>query len=64
MQILKSISAREFFGRFRWLRRQLWGDGYFVRMVGDEATTEIIRRYIRYQKSPQYIQLELWEEGC
>ena len=34
-QILKSISAREIFQRFSWLRERLWGgelweDGYFV----------------------------------
>jgi len=41
-QILKSISAREIFHRFPWLRQQLWGDGYFVRSVGDQVTTDII----------------------
>ena len=68
MQIMKSISARELFGRFPWVRRKLWGgefwgDGYFVRSVGDQVTTEIIRRYIRYQKGPKEVQLELWEQG-
>jgi putative transposase len=68
MQIMKSISARETFARFPWLRRKLWGgefwgDGYFVRSIGDQVTSEIIRRYIRYQKSPKYVQLELWAEG-
>ena len=68
VQILKSISARELFARFPRLRRQLWGgqlweDGYFVRSVGDAVTAEIIRRYIRYQKSPQNIQLSLFNEG-
>jgi len=53
MQILKSVSAREFYTRFSWLRRklwggELWGDGYFVRSVGDQVTAEIIRRYIGY----------------
>lgn len=43
VQILKSLSARELFARFPWLRRklwggELWGDGYFVRSVGDEVT--------------------------
>ena len=67
-QILKSISARELLARCPRLRRQLWGgqlweDGYFVRSVGDAVTAEIIRRYIRYQKSPQNIQLHLFNEG-
>jgi putative transposase len=68
MQILKSISARELFARFPWLKGklwggELWGDGYFVRSVGDQVTSEIIRRYIIYQHNPKYIQLELWEES-
>ena len=68
MQILKSVSARELFARFPWLRRklwggELWGDGYFVRSVGDQVTAEIIRRYVRYQKSARNIQLELWDES-
>jgi len=67
VQILKSISARELFARFGWLRQKLWGgelwqDGYFVRSVGDAVTAEVIRRYIRYQKQPREIQLELWDE--
>ena len=68
VQILKSISARELFTRFPRLRRRLWGgqlweDGYFVRSVGDAVTAEIIRRYIRYQKHPQSVQLSLFDEG-
>ena len=67
-QILQSISARELFARCPRLRRQLWGgqlweDGYFVRSVGDAVTAEIIRRSIRYQQSPQNIQLHLFNEG-
>jgi putative transposase len=66
--ILKSLSARALFARFPRLRRQLWGgqfweDGYFVRSAGDAVTAEIIRRYIRYQKSPQNVQLSLFGEG-
>ncbi len=54
VQIMKSISAREVFQRFPQLRKQLWagelwGDGYFVRSVGDQVTSEVIRRYIEYQ---------------
>ena len=65
VQILKSISAREIFARFPWIRRQLWGgelweDGHFVRSVGDEVTADVIRRYIRYQKRAKTVQLELW----
>ena len=67
VQILKRISARELLARFPRLRRQFWGgqlweDGYFVRSVGDAVTAEIIRRYIRYQKNPQNVQLSLFDE--
>jgi putative transposase len=65
-QILKSISAREVFRQFPWLRHKLWGgelweDGYFVRSVGDEVTSEIIRRYVQYQdEQSNALQLKLW----
>jgi putative transposase len=54
MLILKSISAREMFARFPELRKQLWGgelwsDGGYIGIVGDELTSEIVRRYIREQ---------------
>ena len=63
-QILKSLWAREIFQRSPWLRQQLWGgevwgDGYFVRSVGDQVTAEMIRWYIRYQ-GDQTEQLKLW----
>ena len=53
--ILKSISARRAFERFKWLRerfwsRELWERGYAVRTVGDAVTAELIRRYIRRHK--------------
>lgn len=54
-QIVKSLSAREIFQGFPWLRQQVWGgepwgDGYFVRSVGDQVTAEMIRRHIRHQQ--------------
>lgn len=54
VQIFKSISAREIFKKYPSLRRvlwkrELWNDGYFVRSVGDKVTSEVIRRYIKYQ---------------
>jgi putative transposase len=67
MQIIKSISAREVFEQFPQLRKQLWagkfwGAGYFVRSVGDEVTTEVIRNYIRYQDTDHNTgQLSLWD---
>ncbi len=66
-QILKSLSARELFQRYPWLRQKLWGgefwgDGYFVRTVGDEVTAEVVRKYIRYQKRVVEKQLTLWDD--
>ena len=45
VQVMKSISVREMFQRFPWLRERLWAgelwdDGYFVRSVGDHVTAE------------------------
>lgn len=58
VQIIKSISARELFRSHAELREKLWGgelwsDGYFVRSVGDEVTSEVIRRYIKLQHEDQ-----------
>jgi len=67
VQILKSISAREIFRQFPRLRKELWGGhlwsaGYFVRAVGDEVTSDVIRRYIEYHKHQQdAVQLSLWD---
>ena len=54
VQTMKSISAREVFKRYPKLRKQLWAhelwsDGYFVRSVGDQVTSDIIHKYIEYQ---------------
>ena len=67
VQILKSLSARELFSQFPRLRRelwagQLWSDGYFVRAVGDEVTSDVIRRYFEYHEHQQVgVRLSLWE---
>ena len=55
VNILKGVSSQIMFNDSPELRRNLWGaelcsDGYFVRTVGDKATTEVIRRYIQYHK--------------
>jgi putative transposase len=69
VQIMKSISAREVFKAFPKLREQLykkelWNDGYFVRSVGDEVTSDIIRKYIEYQKHEDNSdQLRLFERA-
>ena len=58
VQIMKSISAREIFKKFPKIRKtmwsgRIWGDGYFVRSVGDKVTSEVIRKYIKYQKQEE-----------
>ena len=58
VQIIKSISGKMVFKGFPEVREQLWGgefwnDGYFVRSVGDKVTSEVIRRYIKYQQQEQ-----------
>ena len=50
---LKAISAKIVFEEFPEVGREMyggefWEDGYFVRTVGDEVTTKVIRRYIEY----------------
>jgi putative transposase len=58
VQIIKSISAKMVFKEFPEVKKQLWGgefwgDGYFVRSVGDKVTSGVIRRYIKYQQQEQ-----------
>ncbi|HEX3036917.1 MAG TPA: IS200/IS605 family transposase [Thermodesulfobacteriota bacterium] len=58
VRILKSRSAKMVFKEFPQVRRELWAgelwsDGYFVTSVGDQVTTEIIRRYIEYHNTEQ-----------
>ena len=58
VQVIKSISAKMVFKEFPEVKKQLWGgkfwsDGYFVRSVGDKVTSEVIRRYIKYQQQEQ-----------
>jgi putative transposase len=58
VRVLKSRSAKMVFKEFPQVRRELWAgelwsDGYFVRSVGDQVTTEIIKRYIEYHNTEQ-----------
>ena len=55
--MFKSISASIIFKQYPEVRKELklwrskfWERGYFVRTVGDEVTTEMIRKYIEYHK--------------
>jgi putative transposase len=58
VQIIKSISGKMVLKLFPEVKKQLWGgefwnDGYIVRSVGDKVTSEVIRRYIKYQQQEQ-----------
>jgi putative transposase len=56
VQVLKSISARELFKKFPKMRKmmwsgKIWNEGYFVRSIGDKLTSDVIKKYIEYQKN-------------
>ena len=55
---MKSITAKEVFVRHPEVKKELWGgefwnDGYFVRMVGDKVTSDVVQKYIRYHKKEE-----------
>ena len=52
----RSLTARALFEEFPQLRKSQWGgkvwaDGYYVGSSGERVTSELIQRYIRYQKA-------------
>ena len=54
VQIVKSITAREIFKRFPQVKKQLWGgefwsDGYYAATVGQHASEDTIRDYVKKQ---------------
>lgn len=58
VQIIKSITAREFFKKFPEVKKQLWGgefwsDGGYVGTVGDGVMADIIRNYVETQGTPE-----------
>ena len=68
VRIIKSQSGRGLFREFPGLKKrlwggELWGDGYFVRTVGDRMTREIIARYIQHhaelEQGPAQLALKL-----
>jgi putative transposase len=67
---VKSITAREIFSKVPSVKEQLWGgefwtDGYFVSTVGEHATEDVIRQYIKNQgKSGKYKQLHKKKVIC
>ena len=72
MQIVKSITAREFFKKFPEVRKLLWGgefwsDGGYIGTVGDGVMADTIRNYVETQRTPEekedYTQMNLLEFG-
>ena len=63
--ILKSFTAKEVFARVPTVKKQLWGgefwsDGYYVGTVGQHATEEVIRQYVKNQgQEKEYVQLHV-----
>jgi putative transposase len=63
--IIKSFTAREVFARVPSVKKQLWGgefwtDGYYVGSVGQHATEETIRQYVKNQgQENEYKQLHV-----
>ena len=63
--IIKSLTAREIFARVPTVKKQLWGgefwtDGYYVGTVGQHATEEVIRQYVKNQgQEKDYQQLHV-----
>ena len=54
VQMVKSLTAREMFGRSPWVKKQLWGgefwsDGYFASTVGKHGDETMISRYVKNQ---------------
>ncbi len=63
MKIVKSISARIIFQEFPEIKKKLWGgefwgDGYYVRTVGNEVTENVIKEYISKQRKSQHKSLK------
>lgn len=43
---------------------KIWNEGYYVRSVGDKVTSEVIKKYIKYQKyEDKDSQLKMFEKG-
>ena len=63
--MIKSLTAREVFARVPSVKKQLWGGefwtaGYYVGTVGQPATEEVIRKYVKNQgRESEYKQLHV-----
>jgi putative transposase len=52
--ILKSVSTKMLFKKYKWLRNlywggEIWSGGYFVRSIGTSITKETIEKYLLEQ---------------
>jgi len=65
VRLFKSITARELFGQFPKLKKDLWGgefwsDGYYAGTIGQGGNWKTVESYIRAQgKTPEEVQLRL-----
>jgi len=65
VRLYKSITARELFRRFPYLKTELWGgefwsDGYYLATVGEKANWSIVEKYVRSQgRKPEDVQLRI-----
>ena len=63
--MIKSLTAREVFVRMPSIKKQLWGgefwsNGYYVGTVGQHATEEVIKQYVKNQgQDEDYVQLHV-----
>jgi len=63
----KSITARELFERFPWLKQELWGgefwsDGYYAATVGEGGNWKVVEKYVQGQgKNSNVEQLRLFD---
>ena len=58
MQIIKSITAKEFFKKFPQVRKQLWGgefwgDGGYIGTMGGGVMADVIRNYVETPGTPE-----------
>lgn len=65
VRVFKSITGRELFKKFGWLKKDLWGgefwsDGYYVATVGEHGNWGVVEKYVRKQgQTPEVVQLRL-----
>ncbi|MBC8505102.1 MAG: IS200/IS605 family transposase [Chloroflexi bacterium] len=61
--MIKSLTAKEVFDRVPSVKKQLWGgefwtDGYYVGTVGQYATEDVIKQYVKNQgQEKKYVKL-------